>query len=54
MDLTADGSFWDSERGIEALDRYYALRNEAEDAVIQSKQIWSDTPFSLYAVQSEF
>lgn len=53
-DLTlSDGSLWDGERGINALDRYYTLRTEAEDAVIESKRIWLDTPFSLYAIQSE-
>ena len=55
MDLTAsNGSLWDGERGIDALDRYYTLRTEAEDAVVESKRIWLDTPFSLYAIQSEF
>ena len=48
-----DGSLWDGERWIDALDRYYILRTEAEDAVVESKRIWLDTPFSLYAVQSE-
>ena len=53
-DLTApDGSFWDSERDIIAIDRYYALRNEADHTVVESKRIWTDTPFSLFAMQSE-
>ena len=53
-DLTApDGSLWDSERDIIAIDRYYALRNEADHTVVESKRIWTDTPFSLFAMQSE-
>nr|GAT51801.1 predicted protein [Mycena chlorophos] len=43
---------WDDERGIVALRKYYALRNEAEDAVTESKRMWLDTPFSLFALQS--
>ncbi|KAH0838886.1 hypothetical protein J3R83DRAFT_7313 [Lanmaoa asiatica] len=45
-------SLWDDERGITALRRYYALRDEAEDAVTESKRTWLDTPFSVFAVQS--
>ncbi|KAF8425040.1 hypothetical protein L210DRAFT_3489659 [Boletus edulis BED1] len=45
-------SLWDDERGITALRRYYALRDEADDAVTDSKRTWLDTPFSLFAVQS--
>ncbi|KAK2467490.1 hypothetical protein APHAL10511_000345 [Amanita phalloides] len=52
MDLTSDGSFWDSERGFVALNKCYALRNEADDVVVESQKVWVDTPFSLYAVQS--
>ena len=34
MDLTvSDGSLWDRERRIAALDRNYTLRTEAEDVV---------------------
>ncbi|KAI6020976.1 hypothetical protein BKA83DRAFT_4293512 [Pisolithus microcarpus] len=43
---------WDDERGITALRKYYALRDEAQDAVTESKRIWVDTPFSVFAVQS--
>ena len=43
---------WDDERGIIAMRRYGALKNEADDAVEESKRIWLDTPFSLFAVQS--
>ncbi|KAK7047178.1 hypothetical protein VNI00_006844 [Paramarasmius palmivorus] len=45
-------SLWDDERGIVALRRYYDLRHEAEYTVEESKRIWVDTPFSLYALQS--
>lgn len=44
---------WDEERGIMALRRYYDLRSEAEYTVTESKRIWVDTPFSLYALQSK-
>ncbi|KAJ6505350.1 hypothetical protein C8R45DRAFT_861122 [Mycena sanguinolenta] len=52
VDLSADSPGWDDERGIVALRRYYALRHEAEDTVTESKRTWSDTPFSLYALQA--
>jgi serine/arginine repetitive matrix protein 2 len=41
---------WD-ERGIAALRKYYTLKDEADVAIEESKQLWSDTPFSTYAVQ---
>lgn len=43
---------WDDERGIVALRKYYALRDEAQNTVTESRRIWSDTPFSLFAIQS--
>ena len=46
-------SLWDDEQGITALRRYYALRDEAEDAITESKRTWLDTPFSVFAVQCE-
>jgi len=46
-------SLWDDEQGITALRRYYALRDEAEDAVTESKRTWLDTPFSTFAIQCE-
>ncbi|KAJ7772927.1 hypothetical protein DFH07DRAFT_913167 [Mycena maculata] len=52
VDLTPGGPSWDDERGILALRKYYALRHEAEDTVIESKRTWSDTPFSVYALQA--
>jgi serine/arginine repetitive matrix protein 2 len=44
-------SMWDDERGIVALRKYYALRDEAQNTVTESKLIWRDTPFSVFAVQ---
>jgi len=41
---------WD-ERGIVALRNYYTLRDEADVTIQESKQLWLDTPFSIYAVQ---
>ena len=46
-------SMWDDENGITQLRRYYTLREEAEDTVTHSKQVWLDTPFSIYALQSK-
>ncbi|KAG0697268.1 hypothetical protein DFH29DRAFT_160061 [Suillus ampliporus] len=45
-------SLWDDERGIMALRKYYALRDEVQDTVTESKRVWRDTPFSVFAVQS--
>ena len=44
----------DDERGITTLRRYYALRSEAEVTVDESKRLWNDTPFSVFALQCEF
>ncbi|KAJ7126033.1 hypothetical protein C8R44DRAFT_733950 [Mycena epipterygia] len=52
VDLTPGGASWNDERGIIALRKYYALRHEAEDTVVESKRTWSDTPFSVYALQA--
>lgn len=41
---------WD-ERGIVALRKYYTLKDEADVTIEESKQLWLDTPFSIYAVQ---
>jgi hypothetical protein len=41
---------WD-ERGIVALRRYCTLKDEADVTINESKQLWLDTPFSIYAVQ---
>ncbi|KAF9258752.1 hypothetical protein L218DRAFT_711641 [Marasmius fiardii PR-910] len=45
-------SFWDDESRVAALRRYNELRHEAEYTVSESKRVWMDTPFSLYALQS--
>jgi hypothetical protein len=42
-------STWDDET---TLRKYYALRDEAENVVVESKPTWLDTPFSLFALQS--
>lgn len=44
-------STWDEEHGITTLRRYYALRDEAHETVVESKRIWVDTPFSVFALQ---
>jgi len=51
--IHSNESFWDDERGIVALRKYYDLRDEAESAVSESKRVWIDTPFSIYALQSK-
>lgn len=51
LDLSPEQSIWDDERGIVALRKYYALRNEAQDTVTESKRQWMDTPFSIFALQ---
>ncbi|KAI0077491.1 hypothetical protein K474DRAFT_1077009 [Panus rudis PR-1116 ss-1] len=43
---------WNDERGIIGLRQYFALRDEAHETVTESKRIWLDTPFSLFALQS--
>ncbi|KAF9065359.1 hypothetical protein BDP27DRAFT_1424922 [Rhodocollybia butyracea] len=43
---------WDEERGIVAMRRYYELRSEAEYTVNESKRLWVDTPFSVFALQN--
>lgn len=48
-----DSMTWDDEKGIVALRRYYALHDEVQNAVTESKRMWSDTPFSLFAVQCQ-
>ena len=50
--LKPEESTWDDEHGITTLRKYYALRDEAETAVVESKRTWLDPPFSLSALQS--
>jgi serine/arginine repetitive matrix protein 2 len=47
------GIEWD-ERGIAALRNYYTLKDEADVTLKESKQLWLDTQFSIYAVQCAF
>ena len=42
---------WNDERGITYLQLYFALRDEGNHAVVKSKHVWPDTPFSTFAVQ---
>ena len=35
--LSPEPSIWDDERGVVALRRYYALRDEAQDTITESK-----------------
>jgi len=44
-------SLWDDEKGVTALRRYHALQDEAQSTVMESRQVWLDTPFSIFAVQ---
>ncbi|KAG5732016.1 hypothetical protein E4T56_gene18279 [Termitomyces sp. T112] len=46
------GQTSDDESGFGTLRRYYALKDEAQTTVVESKRIWHDTPFSIFAVQS--
>lgn len=48
---TASISDWDDEHGIVTLRKYHALKDEAQDTVSESKKAWTDTPFSIFAVQ---
>ncbi|KAI0323710.1 hypothetical protein GY45DRAFT_1376123 [Cubamyces sp. BRFM 1775] len=45
-------SGWNEENGIMTLRHYYALCDEAYETVTESRRIWVDTPFSVFAVQS--
>ncbi|KAI0300079.1 hypothetical protein B0F90DRAFT_1817688 [Multifurca ochricompacta] len=42
---------WDG-RGVAALRKYYRLKDEADATIRESKQVWLDTPLSIYAIQS--
>lgn len=45
---------WDEETGIMTLRHYYALRDEAQETVTESRRVWVDTPFSVFALQCKF
>ena len=49
-----DFGVWDDECGIVALRKYYALKDEAQTTVSESRRVWLDTPFSLFAIQCGF
>ena len=42
-------STWD-ENSITWMHKYHVLKEEAQDTVVNSKHVWLDTPFSLYAL----
>ena len=42
---------WSNDKGIVGLRKYYTLKGEADDTVRESKRTWSDTAFSLFAIQ---
>lgn len=42
---------WDTDHGFSTLRQYYALKDEAHETVTESKRVWIDTPFSIFAVQ---
>jgi hypothetical protein len=44
-------SAWDDEKGIITLRKFYALRDEADNTLEESRRVWEDTPFSVSAVQ---
>ena len=44
---------WDDHENGLVMRRYYAFRNEAHETLEESKRVWEDTPFSVFAVQSE-
>ena len=47
-------SVYNDEQGIIVLRKFYALRDETENSVPESKRVWLDTPFSIFAAQCEF
>jgi serine/arginine repetitive matrix protein 2 len=50
----ADNMDWDEETSVIAMRRYWALKDEAQDTVKESRRVWMDTPFSIFALQCEF
>jgi hypothetical protein len=51
INSVTEETIWDDERGIVALRKYYALKDEAHVTVVESKRQWLDTPFSVFALQ---
>ena len=54
MPLSDSLSTWDEENGITWMRKYHALKEEAQDTVVDSKRVWVDTPYSLYALQCKY
>lgn len=44
-------SIWDDERGIVALRKYYALRDEEQTMVSENWRVWFYIPFSFFAIE---
>jgi hypothetical protein len=44
---------WDNETFTLGPRNYRALRNEADETIVQSRIVWPDSPSSWHAVQSE-
>lgn len=42
---------WNDDSGALILHKYYALQNEVEHEIVQSRVVWPDTPFSVFALQ---
>ena len=49
VDSNPEESTWDDEHGITTLRRYYALRDEAETAVVESKH---PVGYSVFSIRS--
>lgn len=43
---------WDDTHKL-TMQKFYALKHQAEQALEESKRAWSDTPISTFAVQSK-
>jgi hypothetical protein len=41
-------------RMLSRYGKYYALREEANDVVVESQRCWKDTPSSAFAIQCDF
>jgi len=51
VDPDDDSTVQLDERGIVALNQYYTLKDDVDTTIQESKQLWLDTPLSIYAVQ---
>ena len=51
--MQIESVLWDDEETGPALRKFYALENEAQETLVESKRQWEDTAFSLFALQSK-